>query len=106
MCDATESTGATGAQSRSRVVERARTNGKWFVVSGQDTFREGHAWSSPAGLDARLAAFPDAQHDATMWANAYAVGAEHDISSWMLGCARPREGRFHLRGPQEDRRIP
>jgi len=45
------------------------------------------ACGSPTALDARLAVVPGA-HDATTWAQAYAVGAEHDIYTWMLGYAR------------------
>jgi predicted peptidase len=46
------------------------------------------ACSSPTARDARLAVYPDAYHDSAMWAQAYAVGTEHDIYTWMLGHTR------------------
>lgn len=41
------------------------------------------ACTSPPAQDARLTVYPDVGHDS--WNATYALGAEDDIYSWMLG---------------------
>jgi predicted esterase len=45
------------------------------------------ACTSPPPVDARLTTYPDVGHDS--WTMTYAVGAEHDIYTWMLGKSHP-----------------